>query len=329
MSQKTHLHRAAQESLSLVEQTTLPKISVRSQSGTTVSAYVNAYVVGKRPQGLTNGTVRTPLYYLSLVAMRGEGTTLQAIYSTLVSTHLRDVHLEGVGDVALAHHQRSLASNGYTIHWNYEQAEIQPTRDLHGVVESNMLTVCDPVRGMTVRQRVQRTSKDKMKRQKVAASLSTAKASKSQNSIEEIRNREKQPTFLLLVPSSSPDALFVQQLHLSFLDLRVPWPLDPSWASYLWERGLANGEIEPLTVWSAHPALEAGAGVEDLAAHTTPFLAEAYFCRPQPAQVQKALQSALIHGQIGSHLYTHLVALPPVHSSHDDHDELSALVVNA
>ena len=93
-----------QETLSMVEQTTLPKISVRSNSGTKFQAYVNAYVVGDKPRILTNGTVKTPLYYLSLVAMRGEGTTLQGIFSTLVSTHLRDVHLEQVGDVALAHH---------------------------------------------------------------------------------------------------------------------------------------------------------------------------------------------------------------------------------
>ncbi len=337
--------------LSLVEETALPQISVRVNGLPTFRAYVNAYVVGSKRLLLSNGTARTPLYYLSLVARRGEGTTLQGIFSTLVSTHLKEVTLEGVGEVALAHHQLQLTNLGYTLHWNFEQAEVQPSRDLHAVIESNMLTMCDPVRGLSMKQRFSRTANEQVKRQKETASLSTAKASKNQNSIEDIRHREQQPLFLLLIPGTHQnEASFVHQLHLSFLDLRVPWPLDPSWASDLWQRGLDNGEIEPLTVWCAPPIITASnddtqherhnGGNGDQAEReerieercvdddqqqncSVPFLAQAYFCRTQPALLQQDIQQAVRTRQFSSRRQTHLVALP---SSQEDEEPLPVAV---
>ena len=49
-------------------------------------------------------------------------------------------------------------------------------------------------------------------------------------------------SFLLLVQSEedAPD------LHHRFLDKRSPLPLHGSWAGWLWERGIGNGEIVPL-----------------------------------------------------------------------------------
>jgi hypothetical protein len=94
---------------SLVEQTTLPKLTVLGKSNEALmEAYVNAYVVGKEPEQLANGKRATPLYYLSLVAQHGQGTTLQAIFARLVTIHSRGATLDGVGDVFLAHHRQRL-----------------------------------------------------------------------------------------------------------------------------------------------------------------------------------------------------------------------------
>ena len=109
---------------------TLPKISVKGKNKEAqFEAYVNAYIVGKQ-KIIVNSTFAYPLYYLSLVAMRGQGTVLQGIFAQLVSTHVRNISLEGIGDVVLAHHRSDLSSCGYTLHWTFEQAEIQPSRDL-------------------------------------------------------------------------------------------------------------------------------------------------------------------------------------------------------
>lgn len=314
--------------LSLVERTSLPKIIVKARGGATqMEAYVNAYIVGEQ-NNLMNGNWARPLYYLSLVGMRGQGTTLQGIFARLVSIHSKDVSIEGIGDVALAHHRPALTDCGYSLHWNFEQAEVAPHHDLHAVIESHMLTICDPVRSMAVRQRTHHTAKNPSgkagKRQKEQISLSTAKQSKAQNSLDEIRNREKKPMFLLMVPSwHQGDTHFLQQLHLSFLDPRIPWPLDPSWASFLWERGVKHNEIERLETWGYTPSASATTADEEDEGETgdersVPFIAEAYFCRPKPALIQKDLQEALVTGRISSHLPSHIVALPPIECQPDE-----------
>jgi hypothetical protein len=48
--------------------------------------------------------------------------------------------------------------------------------------------------------------------------------------------------FLLLVREQDDAA----QLHFRFLARRLELPLHPSWADWLWRRGLENGEVEPL-----------------------------------------------------------------------------------
>jgi hypothetical protein len=308
---------SAQAASSLVEHSSLPKITIKARGDVAqLQAYVNAYIVGTQ-KAFMNGQWTTPLYYLSLVAMKGQGTTLQAVFARLVSTHPKGIFLEGVGEIALAHHQVSLADCGYALHWNFEQAEVLPTHDLHAVIESRMLTVCDPVRGMALKQREQHTARDRQAtRRKERVSLSTVKQSKMQQSLAELRNRERSPLFLLMVPGSAQgDASFLHLLHLSFLDLRVPWPLDPSWASFLWERGFRRQEIERLKVWCYTPP---GAGEGDIEddgqvlqeESASPLLAEAYFCRPNPTRIYRDLQEALLSGQLSPQVHSHLVALP-------------------
>lgn len=317
--------------LSLVEQTTLPKVIVKARGGAAqLQAYVNAYIVG-REQEFMNGHWSTPLYYLSLVAMKGQGTTLQGIFAHLVSTHTKDVFIEGIGEVTLAHHQSRLAECGYTIHWNFEQAEVLPNHDLHAVIESHMLTIADPVRGNAVKPREYRADKAQSgKRRKERASLSTVKTSKAQQSLAEIENREKHPLFLLMVPGwAHEEATFLEHLHLSFLDLRVPWPLDPSWANFLWERGIRRGEIERLKVWCYTPA-PSTADEEPEAApaeQAVPLLASAYFCRPQPASIQRDLQEGLLTGRLHAGASAEVVTLPTLPPVPQHEQERVALAV--
>src|SRR5947199_10193948 len=126
-----------------VEPTSLPRILVRVKGAVKYYDYVNGYIAG--PKFRFQDVNVTPIYYLSLVAMRGQGTTLDGIWSALTANNVYDVYLDGVGTVVLAH--RGLESQlGYKIHWNYSQTEL-PNQDLHRVIESNMLTLYDPLNG--------------------------------------------------------------------------------------------------------------------------------------------------------------------------------------
>src|SRR5260370_3872860 len=103
----------------LVEQTRLPKIAVRGKNNEPqIDVYANAYVVGYQPE-LMNNRWAHPLYYLSCIAQRGQGTTLQGLFARLVSPHSRGATLQGVGEVMLAHRQSRLDTCGYTIHCNF------------------------------------------------------------------------------------------------------------------------------------------------------------------------------------------------------------------
>ena len=68
---------------------------------------------------------------------------------------------------------------------------------------------------------------------------------------------EREP-FLLLAPGEAE----APALHHRFLDRRSPLPLHRSWAEWLWQRGLATGEISPLqsagiAAWRCTPDAEA------------------------------------------------------------------------
>jgi hypothetical protein len=60
-------------------------------------------------------------------------------------------------------------------------------------------------------------------------------------------------------------------LHYRFLNRRVDLPLHPSWAAWLWERGLNAGEVEAL---------------ESLGVY-------AYRCRPAPRALQEDISQAV------------------------------------
>ena len=140
----------------------LPKVTISARGGVPqLQAFVNAYIVGGQ-ETLMNGNWARPLYYLSLVAMHGQGTTLQGIFARLVSTHSKDVSIEGIGDVALAHHQTSIANSGYTLHWNFEQEEVLPTHDVHAVIECRMLTMYDPLQGLSGARQQRGTTQERI-----------------------------------------------------------------------------------------------------------------------------------------------------------------------
>lgn len=73
--------------------------------------------------------------------------------------------------------------------------------------------------------------------------------------------------FLLLVRDQDGAA----QLHFGFLARRLELPLHPSWADWLWRRGLENGEVEPLE----------SIGLS------------AYRCRPQPETLRANISDAV------------------------------------
>ncbi len=58
----------------------------------------------------------------------------------------------------------------------------------------------------------------------------------------------ERPDFLLLARAESE----APALHYRFLNRRVDLPLHPSWAAWLWDRGLASGETEALHAAGIH-----------------------------------------------------------------------------
>ena len=75
------------------------------------------------------------------------------------------------------------------------------------------------------------------------------------------------PDFLLLVREQDDAA----QLHFRFLARRLDLPLHPSWAEWLWRRGLENEEVQQLE----------SAGLR------------AYRCRPQPEALRVDISDAV------------------------------------
>jgi hypothetical protein len=65
-------------------------------------------------------------------------------------------------------------------------------------------------------------------------------------------------------------------LHYRFLNRRVDLPLHPSWAEWLWDRGLASGETEALRSVGIH----------------------AYRCRPDVAQLEEDISATVRRGRL-------------------------------
>ena len=79
-------------------------------------------------------------------------------------------------------------------------------------------------------------------------------------------------SFLLLAQSAEE----APALHHRFLDKRSPLPLHGSWAGWLWERGLSEGEIVPLQ----------SVGVS------------AYRCSPKADKLREDLSGAVASGRL-------------------------------
>ncbi|HEX8729344.1 MAG TPA: hypothetical protein VF739_12010 [Ktedonobacterales bacterium] len=314
-------------------------------------ARVNAYIVGRTervaragPRQISGGelpiTSRSPgcvggatdLWYLSLVAPRGHGTTLRAIWANLVGNTHHAVWLEGVGMVALGQQRLDLsgpAGLGYALHWTYRQAVVAPRWDVQAVLESDLLTCYDPLLAPVV-TRAPRAEHGKLVAQRSAAQARadrgattlTSSASASGAQEDETRAREAHPLFLLLARSQSTGSrafgasgdqanAALARLHLRFLAARIPWlPYYPTWADFLWRRALARGEAEPLHTWSygASPGARSSApardgqpsGDEAQMTQDLPYLASAYLCRPDPLALTADLSQAIASGMFQS-----------------------------
>lgn len=233
----------------------LPVLQVNVGKGKEFEAFVTAYVVGGAKSQMASGLWLTPLYYISLIAAKGQGTTLQGLFATLAGQQIPRLWLSDVGQVALANQQARLADLDCAWHWTQKTLE---NGHLHAVIEPS-LTYYDPTLVPVAR------------RNKHHATSTTQESSQTSS---------PDPSWLFLVPRWLPTEE-VPQRHFTFLDARLPWPLWPSWATFLWERGLRTQEIEPLTVWCATrtPML--------------PLLSAAYLCRPRSTSLIADLQRAL------------------------------------
>lgn len=316
-----------------VERTDLPRILVRGKGGMIrYYAYVNGYIAG--PKVRVRGMAAAPIYYLSLVDMSGDGGKLQGIYSALVSEPPQDVYLETVGTVVLAHRDPRFENLGYTIHWNYTQGTTADRdNNLHGVIESNMLTMCDPVAGsaprVRERKRASKAAHAKQQKRKRAPGkiMLTTATKKDLGDLEERVNRSKHPLFLLMLPGIVvPDRLptdtdetyavrreqhvdpYLAEQHFAFLDFRVPQPLVIEWAPFLWQRALATQENTRLTVWFK-PVVqgrdeqledEQRTDGEEAPPKTMPIIGEAWLCRPSIPLLDSDLKTALRDGRISN-----------------------------
>ena len=79
--------------------------------------------------------------------------------------------------------------------------------------------------------------------------------------------------FLLL--ARQPDE--ARHLHYRFLNRRLDLPLHPSWAEWLWRRGLENGEVKMLTSVGVH----------------------AFRCRPEPDALREDIGDAVRRRVLG------------------------------
>jgi hypothetical protein len=309
-----------------VEVTSLPRIMVKAKGGTTrYAAYVNGYVCG--PKCRYKGTTVVPIYYLSLVDMAGDGGKLQGIWSALISEPAQDVYLETVGTVVLAHRDPQFERLGYTIHWNYNQVLANDRENsLHAVIESNMLTLCDPTAGAIPPRRERKKAKPRHAQRSKRSARATHKTQlatvtkKELGDLEERMNREKHPLFMLMVPGSvrpaslpNEDALayetrasavikqYLAALHYAFLDLRVPQPMSIEWADFLWQRAVASLENTQLKVWFKDVVQgKDESEAEENDRRAIPVLCEAWLCRPNIARLDADRRAAHREGLLSS-----------------------------
>lgn len=264
---------------------TLPIISA---AGTKVN--VNAYVAGKTYSYCRPGTgasspgcinQETDLWYLSLEAPRGAGTSLRAIWANLVAHPPRSLWLEdpfkpnGKGvSVMLGRHRTDVKKLGWRPRYRFDAKPIGASHNLHALVDPIELTAWDP----------QAAQVDKRSQQHDAAS--------AEELAQEAASREAHPLFLLLARPADQPTQLVRSLplalrHLLYLSLRIEWLAYPNEAAlaeciarFLWERAWDTREVEEMYTYCA-----ARSGQH-------PKLAGAFLCRPDPLKIYEALAGA-------------------------------------
>jgi hypothetical protein len=264
----------------------VPKITLINKGVAQFEAYVNTYVVSKNEYRMADGSYRHELYYLSMFGPRGSGSTINAIFSGLVSQPaLRDLSIEGLGPVSLMHRSERIRKSGFAPPWSCDFTEFGPDRALHAVVECKAMTLWDPQHNAISRRRSSSGQKGKHRDSQQKAPARGKReggsiSSQAGDMTEEVAQmHERHPIFLMLVPGAAnrntvldakdPQAeveaeKWLQQLHIAYLDKRCPWPLIDDWAEFLWKRANSQGtrEIEQLSVWCYKPALVAGSSEE-------------------------------------------------------------------
>ncbi|HEU5366894.1 MAG TPA: hypothetical protein VFU69_00455 [Ktedonobacterales bacterium] len=271
----------------LTDDAALPLISA---AGAKVN--VNAYVAGKTYSYCLPGTrptspgcvnLETDLWYLSLEAPRGAGTSLRAIWANLVAHPPRSLWLEdpfqpiskGVS-VMLGRHRADIKKLGWRPRYRFDTHPIGASGSLHALVDPLELTAWDPQVAQTDSR--QRTLQ--------------ADAATAEELAQEAISREAHPLFLLLArpadqPAQGPRSLPLALRHLLYLSQRVEWLAYPNEAAlaeqmarFLWERAWDVGEVEDLyTYCAARPG-------------QAPKLAGAFLCKPDPLKLYDALAAA-------------------------------------
>jgi hypothetical protein len=264
---------------------TLPDSTLPTIGAAGFSARVNAYVVGRTGHFVPRGMPPTSpgcafgeadLWFLSLLAPRGSATSLRAIWANLVSRHPRTIWLEdaskpngGGAGVLLGQHRRDLGALGWRPHFRWRQGVIGASRELHALLEPLELTCWDSQLGQAT--------------ERISDKKEVPEESKPDDSEQA---REAHPLFLLLVrPEEQADPVRLAERHLLFLSTRIEWlPYYALWATYLWERALAEGEAEPLYTFCY-----ADSGQQ-------PTISSAYLCRPNPLALYERLRAATRSG---------------------------------
>jgi hypothetical protein len=306
-------------SVAFAEQSTLPQLQLRDRKGALqCSAYVNAFAVTSQPgwYARPNGNGRSRalasgLWYLSLLGAPGTGTTLQALYGGATENNVsHTLYLEGVGEVALGNQREDLIAQGYATHWNYLQQPVvlappvgdgvqqsvethpKALRGVHGILEPRQMTVADPLRAAlsAPRRRARQGKGTHARKQREEAVLSTGSSDAADP--ETRQQAGDLPCFLLLIPGDKhQDTAFRQQLFLSFLSKRLPWPLKQEWANALWEASCSAGMVEQLTIWSyGMPGLSGNEPIAALPTGHVPVLSASYLCTPQPAFLAQVVE---------------------------------------
>lgn len=214
--------------------------------------------------GETQGLL-TSIVHASLI---GSGTTVNAVWAALMDRQPHLTVLDDVGQVHLWQKRADLHDLGYRIAWRRRHKVVQIAHGMkviHLVTEPELLMVADPLAADTQRRRRRGEEDDAQ-----GAAPTDDPAQKLANFADEQIARETRPLFVLLRRRDETFDL-VQRRHLLFLSHRIQWlPFYEPWAPWLWERGVATGEIRPLTVWATVPDGQ------------TPLIVDAWYCAPQP-----------------------------------------------